>query len=301
MNNSIEIYQKRINLAVEYINEHLNESNALNKLAEAAHFSPFHFHRIFKALLNETVNEFTNRVRLEKASRLLKYSESSISEIAFECGFSSVSTLSRAYKNYFEITPSQFRESGNLNNSKIGKQLINGNKYLDPTNLEQLKKQFPVEVVSFPERRVAYIRVHDSFRDGVVLDKFDKMVRWAKNLGIYEQETIFGMSLDDVMITPKDKFRYEVCITIPQNLVVEDGEILTMIMPACHYAISKVSGDIEVVSKAWNYLFNGWLLMNKYEPEHLPAVEIFLDKEKVCDWSHFELNLGIPVKELLKY
>ena len=63
-------------------------------------------------------------------------------------------------------------------------------------------------------------------------------------------------------------------------------------------AATRVSGDIRKVATATDYLIRGWLINSDYEPEHAHGLEIFLDKENAMDWSHFELELCIPVRKL---
>jgi AraC family transcriptional regulator len=299
MNKSNEIYSSRINKVIDYVNNNLDKSISLEELAPIAYFSPFHFHRIFLAVTGETVNNFTNRSRLEKSARLLKFSKKSISDIAIECGFSSTSTFSRLFKQYFEISPSTYINNGEIKNSKIRKALFPVNEYHCPMTDEELKDKFPVEIRELPERRIAYIRVMDSFKEGVVLKAFENMVQWAKKMNLFDSETIFGMSMDDPMVTPKEKYRYEVCITIPKELNIDSDNFMeTTILPKCKYAIAKVSGDFNLVATATNYLFNHWLINSSYEPEHQHGLEVFLDKENICNWSHFDLELCIPVKPL---
>src|ERR1700733_4753085 len=123
MNKSNEIYRSRINKAIDYVNNNLNKSISLEELAAVAFFSPFHFHRIFVAVTGETVNNFTARMRNEKAARLLKFFATRIAAIATACGFSSASTLSRSFRQYFELSPSAYRKGGQIKNSKIRKEL----------------------------------------------------------------------------------------------------------------------------------------------------------------------------------
>jgi AraC family transcriptional regulator len=302
MNKSNEIYRSRINRAIDYVNNNLNKSISLEELASVSFFSAFHFHRIFVAVTGETVNHFTNRIRNEKAARLLKFSKKSISEISIECGFSSASTLSRLFKQYFEISPSEYRKSGKIKNSKIRKELFPVNKYHCNLTEEELKIKFPVEIRQLPERRIAYIRVMDSFREGVVLNAFEEMVTWAKKMNLFHSETIFGMSMDDPEVTPKEKYRYEVCITIPQKFKIEsDSSVETTTLPKCKYAVTAVSGDFNLVVAVTNYLFDNWLINSLYESEPQYGLEVFLDKENICNWNHFDLELYIPVKALEKY
>jgi len=301
MNNSNEIYRSRINKVIDYVNNNLEKPISLKELAAVAFFSPFHFHRIFVAVTGETVNNFTNRIRNEKAARLLKFSKKSIAAISIECGFSSASTLSRVFKQYFEISPGEYRKGGEIKNSKIRKELFDVTKYHCNMTGEELKNKFPVEIRQFPERRIAYIRVMDAFREGIVLSAFGDMVAWAKKMNLFDSETIFGMSMDDPEVTPKEKYRYEVCITIPKKFTIDpDSFIETTTLPKCKYAVTAVSGDFDLVVAATNYLFDNWLINSSYECEPWHGLEVFLDKENICNWDHFDLELCIPVKALQK-
>jgi AraC family transcriptional regulator len=301
MNRSNEVYRSRINKVIDYVNNNVHKSISLDELAAVAYFSPFHFHRVFVAVTGETVNNFTNRIRNEKAARLLKFSKQSIAEIASACGFSSASTLSRQFKQYFETSPGAYRNGDAIKNSKIRKELVPLSQYHCDMTEAELINTFPVTIRQFPERRIAYIRVMDAFREGLVLEAFAQLVAWAKKMNLFDSETIFGMSIDDPEVTPKEKYRYETCITIPQQFIVEpDGLIETTVLPRCRYAVTEVSGDFNRVVAGTNYLFDTWLINSSYECEAQHGLEVFLDKENICNWNHFDLRLCIPVKSLRK-
>ena len=105
------------------------------------------------------------------------------------------------------------------------------------------------------------------------------------------------MTVDDPHVTPKHLYRYEVCIA--SSLPFECMEGMSKLkMPAMRYAAIKVSGDIHKVATAWDYVYRDWLINSVHEPEHAPALEVFLDKESATDWSHFELELCLPVRKL---
>ena len=103
---SLEIYESRLEKALEYIDENLGHKILLEDLAKEAFFSPFHFHRIFSSLQKEPLNEYVNRIKLEKASQQLTFTNKSIKEISYSLGYSSNSVFYRAFKNHFECTPS---------------------------------------------------------------------------------------------------------------------------------------------------------------------------------------------------
>lgn len=299
MTTAIQVYQKRINSVIDYITENLDKSFSLDELAAIAHFSPYHFHRIFVALIGESVNFYTNRARLEKSARLLKFTNHTISEVAYNCGFSSPATFSRSFKQYFDTTPSAFRKVGDIKNRKICKELFPLEEYLVPMTLKEKIANFPVIIKQFPKRKVAYIRVLDSYKEGVVIKAFEQLIDWAKQNQLFHKAQFFGMSLDDPMVTPQEKYRYEACLSIPDDIQIEGtNEVEIMQLPACKYATSIVSGNINIIATATSYLFNDWLINSRYEPEHQFALELFLDKENICNWDHFDLELCIPVKSL---
>src|ERR1700678_718746 len=113
-------YSQRIDRVIDYLRTNLHRPVKLAELAEVACFSEFHFHRIFTAVSGETLNHFTNRLRLEKAAALLRYTDKSVTDVALDCGFSSSATFSRAFRTGYETSPSEFRKSGGkIKKSKI--------------------------------------------------------------------------------------------------------------------------------------------------------------------------------------
>ena len=162
---------------------------------------------------------------------------------------------------------------------------------------EEKRAAFPVRLIDIPERLVAYIRVTNAFELDRVLAALKTMIEWAKSQGIFSQGILFGMTVDDPHVTPKHLYRYEVCLA--SSLPFECMEGMSKLkMPAMRYAAIKVSGDIHKVATAWDYLYRDWLINSVHEPEHAPALEILLDKENATDWSHFELELCLPVRKL---
>jgi AraC family transcriptional regulator len=289
-------YAQRIDRVIDHLRGNLHRQVKLEELAKVACFSEFHFHRIFGAVSGETLNNFTNRLRLEKAARLLRYSDKSLTDIALDCGFSSSATFSRAFRSGYDTSPRQFRKSGEIKKSKICKELFDDQDYDLPMSAEEKRAAFPVRLIDIPERQVAYIRVTNAFEGDRVLAALKTMIEWAKSQDIFSQGILFGMTVDDPHVTPKHLYRYEVCLA--SSLPFECMEGMSKLkMPAMRYAVANVSGDIRKVATAWDYIYRNWLINSAYEPEHAPALEIFLEKENALDWSHCELALCLPVRK----
>ena len=290
-------YINRINRVIDFLRDNLDRPVKLEELAKIACFSEFHFHRIFTAVSGETLNNFTNRLRLEKAARLLRYSDQSLLDLALECGFSSPATFSRAFSKTYGTTPSQFRKTGEIKDSKICKELAVKDEYILPMTQEEKQKAFPVHIKTMPEWNAAYIRVSNAFDSELVINAFAKIMDWAKSVNVFSEGVLFGMSVDDPDVTPKHLYRYEVCFKPEASFDCPEG-LSKMKIPSRTYAVTRINGDLNLVGTAWDYLFKEWLINSEYEPEHAPAFEIFLNKEKALDWSNFELDLCIPIKPL---
>ena len=68
-------YWERINKTIDYIESNLEKKITLNKLAQINHFSKYHFHRIFSSFTGESLYNFINRLRVEKAVISPRYTE----------------------------------------------------------------------------------------------------------------------------------------------------------------------------------------------------------------------------------
>jgi len=102
-------YRERIVRTLVYIQEHLDDALALEQVAAVAAFSSFHFHRIFRGLVGETLKEYVRRLRLERAARNLKQSGEPITEIALQAGFEAHESFTRAFGEMYGVSPSAYR------------------------------------------------------------------------------------------------------------------------------------------------------------------------------------------------
>lgn len=106
-------YTARINRVMDYVRDHLTGDLRLETLAAVANFSPYHFHRLFKSLVGETVNEYVRRRRCAAAASKLIYNPRlTVTKIATQCGFGSPSSFARDFRAAFGMSASQFREGG---------------------------------------------------------------------------------------------------------------------------------------------------------------------------------------------
>ena len=126
-------YNRRMHAVIEYIDRHLDGELDLATLAGVAHFSDFHFHRLFRALTGEVLGDYLRRRRLEVAAiRLRAQHGVPVLQIALGVGFGSAEAFARAFRARFQCSPTQWR------NSKRGSEGEQGRSGLERTRKARL-------------------------------------------------------------------------------------------------------------------------------------------------------------------
>ena len=300
-----EFYKNRINRVVDYIQANLDADLSVKQLSGKACFSEFHFSRIFKATMKESVYQFIRRLRLEKsAGLLLTNTGKSITEIAFICGFASSSSFAKSFKSHFKMTATEWR---NRSNAFFDKEA-------SPVQIERnqisVKNGFPmwtfnkkdsirqVVVEKTPQLKVAYIRNVGPYQgDDILFDKlYAQLFGWAAPRG-YISDSNFTLNIyhDNPEITEKQKLR--VMVAIP---------VLEAATPSGSIGITKISGGKYGVCnfllkkdefvEAWDWLFSVWLVNSGYERDDREAFERCIGERIIDGERFFEVDICIPVR-----
>lgn len=109
---AMQEYSECIQDLMRYIREHLHEPLDRETLAAVAGFSIPHFHRVFTAQVGESAASYVRRLRLERAARKLRMGAVDITEVALAAGYDSHAAFSKAFKQQFGLSPSEFRQLG---------------------------------------------------------------------------------------------------------------------------------------------------------------------------------------------
>ena len=108
----LEIHTDCIEDVMRYIREHIGEPLDRETLAAVAGFSVPHFHRVFTAHVGESAIGYVRRLRLERAARKLRMGAVDITEVALAAGYDTHAAFSKAFKQQFGLSPSEFRRLG---------------------------------------------------------------------------------------------------------------------------------------------------------------------------------------------
>ena len=99
----------RLGAALDFIESRLSEPIGVEQIAAAAGLSPFHFSRLFRRVMGETVMSYVRRRRLSEAAVRLRDEDIRLIELALDVGFESQQAFHRAFKRMFAMTPGQYR------------------------------------------------------------------------------------------------------------------------------------------------------------------------------------------------
>ena len=292
----------RLNTAITFIEENLSEKLTLEIVAEKAHFSPFHFHRLFKIIVNETVNTFINRKRIEKAAAyLLHQKEKNSTEIAEKVGFSNLSSFSKSFKKFYGISPNKFKEESpdkyskiSKTESKIGKVTITFEQYICNINnaLNWLKMKTNPEIKKVPRLDLASIS-HKGKMEAIG-SVYNKLVKWATPKGLMNEQTrMLTIYHDSPKITDPNNLRMSACIVLNDPIEL-DGEVNLKILSPTKCIVSRLEITPYEFQQAWESSF-AFIVENGYKKSEIDPFEIYYNNAAEHPENKFIVDLCIPI------
>ncbi len=291
---------------------HLAEPLSLKAVSRAASLSPFHFHRVFQALMGETLAEFVKRLRLERALSMLSHGRPSrkswggpLTQIALACGFSSSSDFSRCFKQRYGASPSTFDLAAWQRTHRSALEaLVPGTEGgAEELHLDRLPggagggnpDGFKVRIRDLPGRTVAYIRIRDPYRPDAVPRAAQRLVAWAQRHNLAGGQWL-GYQWENPELVPLAQCRYHVAVEVPPERLTPQGEVGRFKFPPMVVAQVELRGGIDLELRALQWLYGTWLPRSGYVPDDHPAFEAWMGRPFAHGTEHFELYVQLPVK-----
>lgn len=292
-------YAARVNRAIDHIVGNLAQPLLLEDVAAAAGFSPFHFHRIFKSLLGETLNQFVKRQRLERALYLMSHApERKLTDVALDCGFASSSDFSRSFKQRYGASPrafdlDAFRDSRREEFERFMTIQEGGVSRFAALPAGENPDGFEVQLRDLPARTVAYIRVLDPFREGVAQAACERLLAWAIERGLADGQWL-GYMWEEPEIVALMDCRYDVALVVDD--VEPSGEIGRYEFPPMRVAEVVIRGGLDLEARAIDWLYKTWLPQSGYVPDDQPNFEAWIGRPFAHGTEYFEIACQLPVK-----
>ena len=274
-------YIQRINKVVAYINNHLDETLDLKTLANEAALSDFHFHRIFKALKGEAIGGYITRLRLEATARLLRYTSLTIEEIAFNIGYETPASLSKAFKKQYGISPTEYRT--NKDTYIMKKEIINPDLALKTPKIVTLE---PKNLIY-----VALTGAYGSLDYGKAYEQLWAVIK-AQKLFTKGIESIC-ISYDDPKITEGSLQRSDVCLAIHKPATPQD-EVSCKTLAGGKYAVFFYQGSYENLSQVYDTAVR-WVIDHQYTLREEPFFEKYLNDARRTPKEKLKTEIYIPI------
>jgi AraC family transcriptional regulator len=288
-------YKRRMLRVLVHIQQHLDEPLPLDELAGIACFSAYHFHRVFKGMVGESVKEYVRRLRLERAAGQLKRGSPSILDIALQAGYESHEAFTRSFKTAFGAAPSQFR-SVRSESAAAGP---SGVHFQEPPTMRfrTMRKggNMKVELKQLQPMRVAFLRHAGPYHEvGATWDQFLTLMGKDGYLG--GNPMMLGICHDDPEVTPPAKLRYDACLTVDEDFAPA-GEIGVQTVAGGLYAMTTHTGPYRDLGRTYAEFLGQWLPRSGHELRDAPCFEVYVNDPNSTPAEELLTDIYAPLRD----
>ncbi len=288
-------YKERMLQVLVHIQNHLDEALRLEDLAAVAHFSPYHFHRIFQGMMGETVMAHIRRLRLERAAMRLKTGEQAVTQIAFEAGYETHEAFTRAFRGMFGESPSGFRAAHQVQPWPA----VPSGVHYEPTggvqdfSLAQGAAEMDASIRKIDEMRVAFVRHVGPYHE--VGPTWGRLMAWAGPRGLCGPDMqCFGICYDDPQVTPPDKIRYDACIVVRDD-VTPEGDVGVQTVGGREYATTIHAGPYDNLHQTYAALCGQWIPTQGREMASQPTLEFYRNDPNHTPPAELRTEVCVPL------
>ncbi|WP_434027447.1 AraC family transcriptional regulator [[Pseudomonas] boreopolis] len=284
-------YRRAIERAVAHL-QRLVQANAplpdLDALAAVAHLSPFHFHRIYRALTGETVGNTVARLRMLRALRLLAEGDAPVARIALDVGYGTPQALARALRAAVGASPSELRSTPGLLQAK---QRVLADPPA-PDRPDATPLQVRVDVLAPFE--VVTLRKRGAFDD---LDRgFARLFGWAVREGIADRlQCLAGIPHGDHRDVPARALEFD-CAMGFDAPVAPPSPFATRTLGGGRYALLRHVGPYDRLEDALDRLLAEWLPGSGHALRDAPVHYLFLDDPEEVPAAILRADVCVPLR-----
>lgn len=282
-----DLYATRFRKVFDYIDHHLDEALSVEQLSQVAHFSKFHFHRQFSDYCGISVMRYIQLMRLKRASyRLVFNALERITDIALDAGFENPESFSRAFKNTFGQTPTEFRLQPKWQ------------PWNERYRFPNIDRSTPMEVKiwEFEETPIAVLE-HRGPPD-LVNDSVKIFIDWRKTSGLSPIQTsdTFGIVYDNPDTTPPADFRFDICGSVEEAVPANPQGVVNKCIPAGRCAVVRHRGSHQRIGEAAYYLYRDWLPDSGEELRDFPLFFHYLNLMPDTPEHELLTDVYLPLK-----
>lgn len=283
-------YQERLLRVMVFIQNHLDEPLPLVDLAKVACFSPYHFHRIFRGMVGESAKEYVRRLRLERAAFRLTSTNRSVIDIAFDAGYDTHESFTRAFGRMFGMSPTAYRQSGHNDRASIVSQSAASMWKRQSTTGDETVE---VRLEDCKPIRVAFVRHVGPYRGCVAA--WEKLCKFAAEQGLLSPDVrCVGISYDDPEITEPENLRYDACLSVNDSFAAT-GEIGVQEIHGGLYAVVTHHGPYEKLEETYRQFYREWVPTCGRELRSAPCLEVYQNDPATTKPEDLLTDIFVPL------
>ena len=275
-------HRERVLRLLVTIESNLSADLSLETLARQAGFSPYHLHRIFRALVGEPVKEYVRRLRLERAAHELAFGARPIIQIALDAGYETHESFTRAFRAALGTPPSEYRET--RKRSPVSSSPPKG----DPAESRHAR------VEQLRPLRVAFIRHVGPYE--AVIPVFNHLSEWVRERQHEPTDVMWiGVPHDNPAVTPPNKLRFDCCVMVTGDIAAA-GEIGVREIGGGAYATTTHYGAFDGLVETYGWLGGHFMPSAGLIPRQAPAIEIYLSNPETTAPEQLLTDILLPVE-----
>lgn len=275
-------YEQRIAAVQDYIHANLHESLTNDQLAEVAHLSPYHWHRIYRAITGESAAATVKRSRLNKAAAELIRTDQSIEAIGKSVGYPEVHSFTRTFKAYYGIAPGQFRQA----NKTATEHDFAPGRYPQSSH--------PVMVETKPTMHLVGLWHEGDYME--IGHTFEKVMALCQTKGILPTvpQTV-GVYYCDPDITATRYLRSFAGVISDADTAQIDG-LENIQYDGGSFACMTHQGPYALLNQSYHWLYGRWLPDSGYSVRNQPCCELYLNTPINTDPADLLTQVCLPVQ-----
>ena len=283
-----ESHYERIERVVSFLSNQVDNNPSLETLADVAAISPFHFHRVYRAVTGETPSGTLRRLRLTKACFLLKDARKPVTEVAFDVGYDSSQSLAKAFRSATGFTPTEIRKDPTLLNKILT--LLSSQEGGARKEVGEIE----VRVVSVDPFKVIASR-HLGPHKGL-FKAYGDLFGWAEKTGLAENfKGIYGIPVDDPRDMPEKECRFDCCIDFGPDAITGGG-FREENLGGGIFAVARHLGPYDGLEEKYDYIYGPWLNASGYSLRERTLFNHYLQDPDTVPPAEWETDIYIPIE-----
>ncbi|MCS3848782.1 GyrI-like domain-containing protein [Xanthomonas campestris pv. raphani] len=292
---AVTSWQRGVERVIAHLQASIRSGAALPDLAELAaiaHQSPYHFHRVYRALTGETVGHTVARLRLSQALHLLGSGDASVTEVALAVGYQTPQALARACRSALQASPTALRSTPALRAGKL-QQLS-----APAAAAHRPSAPLQVSVQTLEPFELVVLRKRGAFDD---LDRgFGRIVAWAARAGIVDSlQCLVGLPLSDHRDVPAQTHLFE-CGVGFDVAATPAAPLQLRRLDGGPHAVLRHVGSYAGLEDALDQLLAAWLPDSGYLLRDAPLHYLYLDDPEETSEAILRADIRVPVRAIQK-